>query len=94
MSLSWQTLVEDKQRRQRDTIPRDWLIDIPSEGVKDVTSIPTSCGLLSEKETEITETIDVDVLLQKLATAEWSSVEVTEAFYKRAIIAHQLVRHG
>lgn len=54
--------------------------------------VPISCGLLSPREVEITETTDVGILLEKLASAEWSSVEVTTAFYKRAIIAHQLVR--
>ncbi|KAF9241343.1 amidase signature domain-containing protein [Melanogaster broomeanus] len=43
-----------------------------------------------ETNLHITNT-DVDVLLKKLASAEWSSVAVTTAFYKRAIIAQQLV---
>jgi len=43
------------------------------------------------EELEITEIDDVSALLDKLAKGEWSSVEVTTAFYKRAIIAHQLV---
>ena len=54
--------------------------------------IPEQCGLLTARELEITNTTDVDVLLNKLPTSAWSSVEVTTAFYKRAIIAHQLVR--
>lgn len=91
MAQSWQDLVADKKRRQQNSIPKDWLINTPPEGVLDITSVPRECGLLSEKEIEITETEDVDALLQKLATAEWSSVEVTTAFYKRAIVAHQLV---
>ncbi|KAJ6559051.1 hypothetical protein DFH09DRAFT_517365 [Mycena vulgaris] len=39
---------------------------------------------------EITETVDVQKILDKLRLAEWSSVLVTTAFYKRAIIAQQL----
>jgi amidase len=34
--------------------------------------------------------VDVEVLLKKLSSAEWSAVEVTTAYYKRAIVAQQL----
>ncbi|OBZ78579.1 Acetamidase [Grifola frondosa] len=53
-------------------------------------TVPITCGLLTTRELEITDTIDVEILLHKLRTAEWSSVDVTTAFYKRAIIAQQL----
>jgi len=53
--------------------------------------VPRECGLLTPREMEITETVDVELMLRKLSSAEWSSVEVTTAFYKRAIIAQQLV---
>lgn len=54
--------------------------------------VPAKCGLLTARELEITETVDVDVILRKLSAAEWSSVEVTTAFLKRATVAQQLVR--
>lgn len=73
------------------SIPKDWIIKTPPESQLDVTSVPAKCGLLSSRELEITDTTDVEVLLIKLANGEWSSVEVTIAFYKRAIVAHQLV---
>ncbi|OSX66119.1 hypothetical protein POSPLADRAFT_1052794 [Postia placenta MAD-698-R-SB12] len=91
MTVDWKELVADKRRRQQETIPKDWLIGCPPDTVLDVTAIPEQCGLLSERELQITNTVDVAVLLQKLHSAEWSAVEVTTAFYKRAIIAHQLV---
>lgn len=87
----WKDLVADKRRRQAEAIPKEWLIDPPPNSQLDVTQIPEQCGLLTSRELEITNTIDAAVLLHKLATAEWSAVEVTTAFYKRAIIAHQLV---
>lgn len=90
--MDWKELVADKRRRQLESIPSGWLIPIPSNSVLDVTAIPKDCGLLSDKESQITNTVDVELLLKKLATAEWSAIEVTTAFYKRAIIAHQLVR--
>jgi amidase len=87
---SWQEIAKKKKQEQNDLIPKDWLIPVDSDR-RDVRSVPRECGLLSKKELEITELDDVSVLLDKLATGKWSSVEVTTAFYKRAIIAHQLV---
>jgi hypothetical protein len=87
---SWSDLAADKKQRQQKAIPRDWLITPPPETTLDVTGIPEGCGLLTAQEIEITNA-DVDVLLRKLANAEWSAVAVTTAFYKRAIIAQQLV---
>ncbi|OCH96445.1 general amidase [Obba rivulosa] len=91
MASDWRELVADKRRRQQESIPKDWLISPPPETALDVTSIPEGCELLSPRELLITNTTDISVLLEKLASAEWTSVEVTTAFYKRAIIAHQLV---
>jgi amidase len=89
--MAWQDIVAEKQLRQKAAIPKEWqLPNPPADSVLDVTAIPESCGLLSQKEIEITNT-PVEGLLPKLSAGEWSSVEVTTAFYKRAIIAHQLV---
>ena len=89
MSAHWRDIVAEKRARQLAAIPKEWLISPPSNTVKDVTRIPDD--FLSPREKEITNTIDVAVLLAKLASAEWSSLEVTTAFYKRAIIAQQVV---
>jgi hypothetical protein len=86
----WKDLANDKKRRQFDSIPKEWLITAPSDDVVDVTKYPEECGLLSAQDIRVTNT-DLDDLLRKLASGEWSSVDVTTAFYKRAIIAHQLV---
>ena len=88
--VSWQELVADKQQRQKAAIPKEWLIEPPRPDLLNVTGVPASCGLLSPTELKITES-HVDVLLASLASGAWSSVEVTTAFYKRAIIAQQLV---
>ncbi|KAH8113206.1 general amidase [Phellopilus nigrolimitatus] len=87
---TWQELVADKKQRQQAAIPKDWLIRQPPSDLLDVTGIPASSGLLTAFELEVTETVDVGILLAKLATSEWSSVNVTRAYYKRAIIAHQV----
>lgn len=91
MSPTWQDLVADKKRRQTASIPHDWLIAPLPQSVRDVRSVPEECGLLSPTELEITNTVDVELILRNLAIAKWSAVEVTLAFYKRAIIAQQLV---
>ncbi|KAI0313577.1 general amidase [Amylostereum chailletii] len=91
MPPTWQELVVDKRTRQTASIPHDWLISAPAEDVLDVTRLPAECGVLSPQELAITETDDVEVLLGRLASGELSSVQVTTAFYKRAIVAHQAV---
>lgn len=88
----WQGLIADKQQRRAATIPKKWLLpDPPPQDQLDVSRVPLECGLLTAEELEYTETKDVEVILKKLASGEWSSVAVTTAYYKRAIIAHQLV---
>ncbi|KAG6908272.1 hypothetical protein DXG01_005537 [Tephrocybe rancida] len=90
MTQDWRELAADKKRRQQASIPKEWILsNLPSEDTLNVLEFPETCGLLTPQEVEITNT-HVDVLLKKLASAEWSSVVVTTAFAKRAIIAHQL----
>lgn len=76
-----------------DSIPESlWLSQetIDNAG-KDVTKIPSTCGLLSARELEITESHDAYSLAEAIANKTYSAVEVTIAFCKRAAIAHQLV---
>lgn len=91
MSSDWRDRCAARRQQQRDEIPKEWLIELPPADQHNVIDIPRQCGLLSERELLITETVDVELMLRRLASAEWSSEEVTTAFYKRAIIAHQLV---
>ena len=94
MEPNWKEIASGKKCQQQESIPNDWLISPPPVEQLDVTQVPGSCGLLARKELEITETVDVADLLRKLSAGEWSSVEVTTAFYKRAIVAQQLVRYS
>lgn len=92
MEQKWKTLVAEKTQRLAGAIPKEWLASsIPPPQQPNVTVFPEHCGILSVKEREITGVPDVDFLLQKVATAEWSAVEVTTAFCKRAAVAHQAV---
>lgn len=92
---SWKELSAKKKQEQQASIPHEWLIaedQLPPSTQKNVVDYPATCGVLSARELEITTT-PVVILLQRLASAEWSSTDVTVAFAKRAIVAHQLVRH-
>ncbi|EKM60485.1 uncharacterized protein PHACADRAFT_179748 [Phanerochaete carnosa HHB-10118-sp] len=89
-SKDWQKLCAERKERRLQSIPKDWLIHAPPESQRNVLNVPETCGLLTGHELDITSTTDVDTLLGKLALGQWSSVEVTTAFYKRAIVAQQL----
>lgn len=91
MAPFWKEIVAEKKQRQQAAIPKEWILtNLPSEEILDVTMFPESSGLLSTKDIEFTNS-SVEILLEKLANGTWSSVEVTTAFSKRAVIAHQLV---
>ena len=73
-------------------VPKDLLLPetIIRNPPKNVTSIPRACGLLSQEELAITENHDATALAEAIATRKLTSVAVTTAFAKRAMIAHQL----
>jgi amidase len=56
----------------------------------DVSTVPSTCGLLTTKEVEVTENYDAVGLAEAIAAKKLTAVEVATAFSKRAIIAHQL----
>lgn len=58
---------------------------------RNVLSVFSSCGLLTDRELEITDVEDCVALLDKIHSREWSAYEVTIAFCKRAAIAQQLI---
>lgn len=91
---TWQTKVAKKQVEIKAAVPPEWLLPATTTPPKNVLDIPRQCGLLSEKELDITESYDAVELLEKLSTGTFTSAEVTEAFCKRAAIAQQLVSHS
>lgn len=91
-SSTMEECILHKRASQASAIPAAWhLLTKPSvdTGFNAVELIRSS-PLLSRREQEITENTDAKDLLEKLATGELSSVEVTTAFCKRAALAHQL----
>ncbi|KAF9528397.1 general amidase [Crepidotus variabilis] len=89
---NWKEICAKKRQSLFDSIPKEWVIPhLSIQKHSNVMNVPASSGILSQKQLDITEESDVDVILEKLRTAEWTSVEVTTAFYKRAVVAHQTV---
>ena len=91
-SLTYQERARIKRSKQYSLIPVEWrLASIPSVNeVADALEYIRKSNVLSTRELSITETSDVNVLLHKLASRQFSSLEVTKAFAKRAMLAHQL----
>lgn len=91
MVSDWESLAKQKKEDTLESIPQKWrLSKIPTvEEQKDVTQYVQQ--FLDKKEVDITET-DAVGIAEKVASGEWSAVEVTEAFSHRAALAHQLVR--
>ncbi|KAE8557441.1 hypothetical protein TMatcc_004893 [Talaromyces marneffei ATCC 18224] len=90
--ITYQERARIKRSIQGSLIPAEWrLASVPPVGeVADVLEYIRKCNLLSAGELSITETSDVNTLLHKLASRQLSSLEVTKAFAKRAMLAHQL----
>ncbi|KAJ6045870.1 uncharacterized protein N7446_008955 [Penicillium canescens] len=87
----WQQKAEAKRSEAAAKIPQEW--QIPKSILEKSHSpfdILRNSGILSEREITITEDHDATDLVRKLASREYSSLEVTTAFAKRAAIAQQL----
>jgi amidase len=91
MGDSWKQDCAKARQALMESIPPKWRLSTrPSESQTDLRSVPRTCGLLTERQLEITEQNASD-LMPKLLDGRLSSVEVTEAFCARAAIAHQCV---
>ncbi|KAJ7708742.1 general amidase [Mycena rosella] len=89
--MTWQEKAAGKRARLAALIPHDLkLPTLPGPDVLDVTTYPLD-SVLSPRDLEITDTADVAVLLERMSTGVWTATEVTSAYYKRALVAHQLV---
>jgi hypothetical protein len=95
----YRAVSHEKLAARAAKIPKEWLLpfkfldDVNINSDLNALDVPRTCGILSEKELEITENYDATALLEMMATKQLSSYEVVLAFCKRAAIAQQLVRH-
>lgn len=88
----WKSIAAKKQQQREARIPKAWRLDASTiSSNSNLLSIPSSCGILSKQEIEITETKDATCLLESLLSRKLKSEDVVIAFCKRAAIAQQLV---
>ena len=90
---TWKEKAFRKRSSLLNLIPQEWRLpeSVLKSLPKDCTMIPSQCGILSKLDLEITEIDDIDELAGRIAVGMYSAVQVTEAYCKRAAIAHQLV---
>ncbi|KAJ6145433.1 hypothetical protein N7470_009328 [Penicillium chermesinum] len=88
----YERIALEKRANRERSIPEEWRLPkghVPEDQLN-VTDVPMHCGILTEKECEITELAAAE-LVERIQSRELSSYEVTLAFCKRAAIAQQLV---
>ncbi|BEI86477.1 hypothetical protein CcaverHIS002_0607640 [Cutaneotrichosporon cavernicola] len=85
---NWEDISKAKIATREAKIPAAWRISAPAKNLN-VMDVPRSCGILTARELEITETPAVD-LVDAMVGRKYTSEEVTTAFCKRAAIAHQV----
>lgn len=94
---AWQAKAAQKRATVYAKIPQEWTLDESTlqSALKatdaSVLHVPRECGILTDREVTITESVDATGLLEKIRSGAFSTTEVTIAFCKRAAIAHQLV---
>lgn len=93
----WTVLVAQKRAEVAKALPQEWrlsssILDTISPNADvNVLDVPAKCGILTEKELDITQNYSAGELVGKMAAKELTSFEVTLAFCKRAAVAHQVV---
>jgi amidase len=92
MGQNYKEIAAIALKRRENAIPKDLLL--PASALanlpRDLTTVPRSSGHFSAEELEIMETNAEDILV-KIKNKIWTSLEVTKAFIKAAVVAQQLV---
>ena len=76
MAETWQSITQAKRLANDKKIPQEWrlspeiLSKVSPKAEYGVLDIPRTCGILSEKEVQITEEYDASALLDMLARGE------------------------
>lgn len=90
----WKSISLARQNEINNAIPKSHrlspLVIKSLQDPRNLISIPETCGILSQRELEITSTPSTTKLLTDIRNRVYTAVEVTVAFCKRASIAHQL----
>lgn len=89
----WTDIVARKRNERDSKIPEEWRIVqklLPLSEANYVQDFPSKSGMFTDHELSITESTASEVV-EKIAKAEWSAVEVVKALCKRAAVAQQLL---
>jgi hypothetical protein len=89
---TWQEVAADRQKHRDATLS---LLDppLPTIDILPLNTIPLARKYLTAEELKITETLPEN-LVSQLAKGELSSVAVTKAFLRRAVLAQLAVRYA
>lgn len=98
---TWQKLSAAHRERQKRAIPSEWTLEphrieelkhvgTPVEGRLIEADVVRESGLLTEAELVITQDFTAVELLKKISSRDLTSLQVVEAFGKRAALAQQL----
>jgi amidase len=93
-NMNWEDIGKQARARLDESIPSEWRVPkdkLPPSDQASVLDTLADSGLFSEDELSIT-TSSATHIVQNIASGEWTAVDVTRAFCKRAAVAHQLVR--
>jgi len=95
MGQHYKDIAEIALKRREAAIPKEYLL--PQESLsnlpQNLTTIPKTSGHFTAGELEIIES-NAEEILVKIKSKTWTSLEVTKAFSKAAIVAQQLVCSG
>ncbi|KAF5019795.1 hypothetical protein F66182_8164 [Fusarium sp. NRRL 66182] len=88
--MSWKAIAKAAQAEVLDSIPACWRLD-PEEyrSLKNVTSVPRTCGILTDAQLKMTDFTAVEII-KRIEARELTAVQVLEAFAARTAVAHQL----
>ncbi|CZT02650.1 hypothetical protein WAI453_002145 [Rhynchosporium graminicola] len=91
MGQNYTEIAAIARKRRADAIPKDLLLPETSLSnlPRNLTTFPKSSGHFTAEELEIIEA-DAEEILSKIRERKWSSVTVTKAFCKAAVVAQQL----
>jgi amidase len=90
---AWQDIASRKKDQRQAKIPTQWKIPsslMPAPEQDFVQDFPQTSGFFTSRELLITEST-ASVVVSKIASKEWTSMEVVTALCKRAAVAQQLI---
>nr|POF13840.1 acetamidase [Quercus suber] len=90
---TWKKIAQAKQQQRSSKIPPEWRIPdalLPRPEKSLVQNFPSESGLFTDRELLLTEANATEVVA-KIASGEWTALEVMTAICKRAAVAQQLL---